>query len=660
MTSKSEEKIATTGLSVKSTSKKKTATTQQSVKSTGKKKVAYKRSSTVKRFSRGQGYWYKICHLYRTNLYKSQSSFLRSNDSGDIEDTLSNRSLFSKNLKKYDKGKLSERMDIHWIRAGNKFKPIEMKLVNYLEMREKSFQRCKLGMSWKVLLGKAAKWGQEMDGMKDFKASKGWLSKVLHRNAFVSVNAHGEANEISDSEYNNIIAEWKNSTLNVEVTKHNVTKDRIYNGDQTGLFFNKLPNRVFVKKENASSVRGCKLMRSKDRVTIMVCTAADGSKVPLCLVGKSQHPHCFRLRPGGCPIPYTHQKKAWFTINVTVWWIKHVFWPHHLQKHGNVYAILILDNCSSHQGIDQSDFQKQHNLPEKLIILFLPPNVTSRAQPADMGMIAVLKIGYRYIMLGKLIDLYDSYSMEEIDNMRARAKRGQKGLDVGGKAHLLDAAKILDGIWSQNGKYASEEGIRKCWKKSDILDDSIFQSETSMDVDTADDGNNVELKDLGSRMKKIVEISAKKSTELNEKKIENSDALVDIIDGINDLQRVQDDELNDIMENWCSIEDNEHIVNYEIDEAIEEAQKGIVDEHPDADGDDKAELSQSSNISSFADAYEKLHDVAVFLESQDRDLYGTEHSAILGAERNIRRKYIAHTAKKQKSTPSLEKYFFKI
>ena len=655
-TSKSGEKPATTQQSVKIKSEENTATTWKPVKSKDKKKIARKRA---KHYSRSQGYWYKICHLYRTNHYRSQSSFLRSEESGDIDDSGSNRSLFTKNLKKYDKGELSERMDIHRIRKANKFKPIEIKVVNYLEMRERSFQRCKLGMSWSILLSKAEHWGKEMDGMQDFKASTGWLSKVLHRNEFKSVNAHGEANEICDSEYDEIISEWKDSKLNVEVKKHNVTKDRVYNGDQTGLFINKLPSRVFVKKENASSVRGCKSMRSKDRVTVMVCTAADGSKVPLCLVGKSQNPHCFRLRPGGCPIPYTHQKKAWFTIKVTVWWINHVFWPYHLKKHGNVHAILILDNCTSHQGIDQKEFQKKHNLPEKLIIVFLPPNVTSRAQPADMGMIALLKIGYRYIMLGKLIDLYDSYSVKEIDNMRARAKRGQKGLDVGGKAHLLDAAEILDGMWSQDGKYASEEGIRKCWKKSDILDDSIFQSESPMDIDTADDGNNVELKDLGSRMKKIVEISAKKSTDLNEKKIENSDALVDIIDGIDDLQLVQDDEFNDIMENWCSIEDNEHIVNYEIDEAIDEAQKGIVDEHPDADGDDKAELSKSSNISSFADAYEKLNDVAVFLESQDGDLYETEHSAILGAERNIRRKYIAHYAKKHKSTHTLKKYFFK-
>ena len=320
-----------------------------------------------------------------------------------------------------------------------------------------------------------------------------------------------------------------------------------------------------------------------------------------------------------------------------------------------------MDNCTSHQGIDQSDFKKQHDLPEKLIILFLPPNVTSRAQPADMGMIAVLKIGYRYIMLGKLIDLYDSYSVEEIDNMRARAKRGQKGLDVGCKAHMLDAAEILDGIWSQDGKYASEEGIRKCWKKSDILDDSIFQSESSMDIDTADDGNNVELKDLASRMKKLVEISATKSTDLNKNKIENSDALTEVIDGVKDLQLLQNNQLTDIVENWCSIEDNEHVTNYEIDEAIEETEKGIINEDPDAndDDDDKVEFSPSSNISNFAEAYEKLHDVAVFLESQGKDLYQTEHSAILGAERNIRRKYIAHTAKKQKSAPTLQKYFFK-
>ena len=34
-------------------------------------------------------------------------------------------------------------------------------------------------------------------------------------------------------------------------------------------------------------LRGCKQMKDKTRMTIMVCTSASGDKIPLALVGKS-------------------------------------------------------------------------------------------------------------------------------------------------------------------------------------------------------------------------------------------------------------------------------------------------------------------------------------------------------------------------------------
>eukprot|EP00978_Attheya_sp_CCMP212_P027512 scaffold92146_cov56-Attheya_sp.AAC.1 len=36
-------------------------------------------------------------------------------------------------------------------------------------------------------------------------------------------------------------------------------------------------------------------MKSKDRVTLMICTAADGTKVPLSIIGKAKKTECFRL-----------------------------------------------------------------------------------------------------------------------------------------------------------------------------------------------------------------------------------------------------------------------------------------------------------------------------------------------------------------------------
>ena len=48
-------------------------------------------------------------------------------------------------------------------------------------------------------------------------------------------------------------------------------------------------------------------------------------------------------------------------------------------------------------------------------------------------------------------------------------RKGCRGLDVGGKATILDAMLILNEIWDHDGKYAREDGIRRCWRKAGIL-----------------------------------------------------------------------------------------------------------------------------------------------------------------------------------------------
>ena len=63
----------------------------------------------------------------------------------------------------------------------------------------------------------------------------------------------------------------------------------VYNADQTGLFYNKLPNQMYVSAAR-KDYRGVKQMKSKDRVTLMVATSAVGGKIPLFMVGKAKAP----------------------------------------------------------------------------------------------------------------------------------------------------------------------------------------------------------------------------------------------------------------------------------------------------------------------------------------------------------------------------------
>jgi hypothetical protein len=136
------------------------------------------------------------------------------------------------------------------------------------------------------------------------------------------------------------------------------------------------------------------------------------------------------------PMAYQHQTNAWFDIEVTIYWINTVLWSWHLSQH--VHCLLLLDNCPAHTYLDES------KLPMKLIIKFSPLNCTLFLQPADQGMIACLKVGYKANMLRSLLAICNDKSLyEEALAAEARARRGCKGLAYCSKAHLLDAMKIL-------------------------------------------------------------------------------------------------------------------------------------------------------------------------------------------------------------------------
>lgn len=142
-----------------------------------------------------------------------------------------------------------------------------------------------------------------------------------------------------------------------------------------------------------------------------------------------------------------------------------VFWLWHQKIHGNVYCILLLDNCSAHD-IDET------KIPNKFIniIVYFIPNLTNKHQPASMGMIASLKVGYQIDMLGKLLQIFDANGRyEDAARQRVGVTPGCTGLTYGAHVHLIDAMNILLAIWEGDSKYARNDSILCCWQKVDIL-----------------------------------------------------------------------------------------------------------------------------------------------------------------------------------------------
>ena len=143
---------------------------------------------------------------------------------------------------------------------------------------------------------------------------------------------------------------------------------------------------------------------------------------------------------------------------------KDSFWPHHLKAHRNVYALLILDNCSEHKYLDESDVAGEFVLPDKLCIIFLRPNLTSRIQPAYIGIISVLKVRYKFFIVRRLYAVYKDQNFTETDAARKMQQIGCKGMAFRGKDYVLDVAEILNHIWVFDEKYAKTTSIKNCWK----------------------------------------------------------------------------------------------------------------------------------------------------------------------------------------------------
>ena len=58
----------------------------------------------------------------------------------------------------------------------------------------------------------------------------------------------------------------------------------VFNADQNDIFYVKLPNSVYVDKNNNNNYKLTKHMKDKPRVTSMIATAADEYRLPVAII----------------------------------------------------------------------------------------------------------------------------------------------------------------------------------------------------------------------------------------------------------------------------------------------------------------------------------------------------------------------------------------
>ena len=257
-------------------------------------------------------------------------------------------------------------------------------------------------------------------GMHDFKASNGWLESFKRRNNIRSAVISGEANDVDQS----TVDDWTRCLSSI---CEGYAPQNIFNADETGLYYRALPNKSMTVKGQTN--RGGK--NSKERITVLLCCSATGEKMKPFIIGKSQHPRCFRGKT--IPNMYAANKNSWMTSALFKMWLGKL---NNKMKAEGRNILLFLDRCTAHPDVELSHVK----------LRFLPPNTTARQQPCDAGIIRAVKANYRTRLLRHLI-----FHMDDSINASDLAK----------KINLLNAISWLNIAWDS----LTAETIINCFEK---------------------------------------------------------------------------------------------------------------------------------------------------------------------------------------------------
>ncbi|XP_053547000.1 tigger transposable element-derived protein 1-like [Bombina bombina] len=262
----------------------------------------------------------------------------------------------------------------------------------------------------------------------EFVASRGWFDRFKKRSNLHNIKVQGEA-----AAANTEAAESYPSEFAKIIEDGGYSMDQIFNVDETGLFWKKMPARTFIARQE-KSMPGYK--PAKDRITLLLGGNASGTlKLKPLFIYRFQNPRALKnYVKTRLPVHWRANKKAWI--------------------------LLLVDNAPGHP-------RTLEELNPNIRVEFLPPNTTSLLQPMDQCVIAAFKLNYLKRTFSKCIAAIDK---EE--------GAGQEVLSKFWKSYnILDCIKTVRDAWND----IKDTTMKRAWKKlcpqladdSEGVDDSV-------------------------------------------------------------------------------------------------------------------------------------------------------------------------------------------
>ncbi|XP_066875983.1 tigger transposable element-derived protein 1-like isoform X3 [Kogia breviceps] len=228
------------------------------------------------------------------------------------------------------------------------------------------------------------KHGEESEG-KSFNASRSWVHRFKARAKLHNVKVSDKA-----ASTDTIAAREFPETLREIIDEGAYLPEQVFNVDETGLYWKRMPDRSYISKEE-KLMPGYKA--SKDRLTLLFGGNASGDmKLKPLLVYHSENPRALKnIAKGSLPVVWKSNPKAWVTQAIFQDWFFHHFIPevekYCLEKDVPFNILLLLDNAPGHPPF-MDDFHPN------VKVVHLPLNTTALIQPMDQGVIATFKKYY--------------------------------------------------------------------------------------------------------------------------------------------------------------------------------------------------------------------------------------------------------------------------
>ncbi|CAJ1948253.1 unnamed protein product [Cylindrotheca closterium] len=382
----------------------------------------------------------------------------------------------------------------------------------------------------------------------------------------------------------------------------------VYTVTTMSLFFRIFPHRAYVTRlaETGKRVRACKGLKSKDRVTLYVCSNEDGTdKAPIACIGKYDNPACFRVEQQKV-MPYFSQKNALSDASTFQQWWRSVFLPHIRKLHPDGNKCLLLVEL---EGDSRAEFLKDPMGQVRVETLPVAPEILANGTPIkkkkksfyennqggkepffpqcqalEHEILDTIKRRYRYRLLQEVMETYtERYDRQKVADT-AQFPVNARGLREGSIPNLCDSMRLLSMIWGE----VAQTTIVRAWQRTKLRPRPQGEVEDplgGLSIAGTADGQKKQQQRIKSEKrqntrekKKLVKDLTTFMTE-NPNRAEPGVQYSALEDSVNKLKNcclyidggvVEEKELMDTVEDWIGLETSAEVKALQMDEVKEE------------------------------------------------------------------------------------------